>query len=99
MPQDARQHHQVVSRAEWLPPVAPCCRATGSSRRGHRDGVMTNPPHSPPCAMNAAGEMFRTCSSPARDDEALPGTMMILDHAPKGRTETITLDPVHHHDG
>jgi predicted dithiol-disulfide oxidoreductase (DUF899 family) len=46
----------------------------------------------------ATGELFHSYSSYARGPEALIGTLMILDRAPKGRNESSTLDFVKRHD-
>ena len=47
---------------------------------------------------NDKGEVFHTYSSYARGAEELLGTLMILDHAPKGRNEDSTMDFVKRHD-
>jgi predicted dithiol-disulfide oxidoreductase (DUF899 family) len=47
---------------------------------------------------NESGEVFHTYSQYARGNEELVGTLMILDHAPKGRNETKTMDFVRRHD-
>ncbi len=47
---------------------------------------------------DAAGDIFHTYSSYARGPEELIGTLMILDRAPKGRSETTTMDFVRRHD-
>jgi predicted dithiol-disulfide oxidoreductase (DUF899 family) len=47
---------------------------------------------------NEAGEIFHTYSSYARGPEALIGTLMILDRAPKGRNENGTMGFVRRHD-
>ncbi len=47
---------------------------------------------------NDKGEVFHTYSSYARGAEETLGTMMILDHAPKGRNEDATMDFVKRHD-
>ncbi len=48
--------------------------------------------------QNEAGEVFHTYSSYARGPEALIGTLMILDRAPKGRNEETTMNFVRRHD-
>ncbi len=47
---------------------------------------------------NEKGEVFHTYSSYARGAEEILGTLMILDHAPKGRNEDSTMDFVKRHD-
>ncbi|MBW9053731.1 DUF899 domain-containing protein [Rhizobium mesosinicum] len=47
---------------------------------------------------NDKGEVFHTYSSYARGAEEILGTLMILDHAPKGRNEDSTMDFVKRHD-
>lgn len=47
---------------------------------------------------NENGEVFHTYSSYARGAEEILGTLMILDHAPKGRNEDSTMDFVKRHD-
>lgn len=47
---------------------------------------------------NEKGEVFHTYSSYARGAEEVLGTLMILDHAPKGRNEDSTMDFVKRHD-
>jgi predicted dithiol-disulfide oxidoreductase (DUF899 family) len=47
---------------------------------------------------NDKGEVFHTYSSYARGAEETLGTMMILDHAPKGRNEDSIMDFVKRHD-
>ncbi|MBB3659631.1 putative dithiol-disulfide oxidoreductase (DUF899 family) [Rhizobium sp. BK650] len=47
---------------------------------------------------NDKGEVFHTYSSYARGAEEILGTLMILDHAPKGRNEDTTMDFVKRHD-
>lgn len=44
------------------------------------------------------GTIFHTYSSYARGPEELIGTLMILDRAPKGRNESVTMDFVRRHD-
>jgi predicted dithiol-disulfide oxidoreductase (DUF899 family) len=48
--------------------------------------------------QNEKGEVFHTYSSYARGAEEILGTLMILDHAPKGRNEDSTMDFVKRHD-
>jgi predicted dithiol-disulfide oxidoreductase (DUF899 family) len=47
---------------------------------------------------NDAGEIFHTYSSYARGPEELIGTLMILDRAPLGRNEAVTMNWVRRHD-
>jgi len=47
---------------------------------------------------NEQGEIFHTYSSYARGGEEMLGTLMILDHAPKGRNENGTMSFVKRHD-
>ena len=47
---------------------------------------------------DAAGAVFHTYSSYGRGPEELIGTLMILDRAPKGRNERVTMDFVRRHD-
>ena len=47
---------------------------------------------------NEKDEVFHTYSSYARGAEEILGTLMILDHAPKGRNEDSTMDFVKRHD-
>ncbi len=47
---------------------------------------------------NEKGAVFHTYSSYARGAEEILGTLMILDHAPKGRNEDSTMDFVKRHD-
>jgi predicted dithiol-disulfide oxidoreductase (DUF899 family) len=47
---------------------------------------------------NEKGEVFHTYSSYARGPEELIGTLMILDRAPLGRNEAVTMNWVRRHD-
>lgn len=47
---------------------------------------------------NEKGDVFHTYSSYARGAEEILGTLMILDHAPRGRNEDSTMDFVKRHD-